>query len=114
MKTLALVAAAWLVAGCRDVEKQKAENDYVESQIAAASAQLAAGDAYERDRDAIRAAKPKTEAQAVKVMGRQPTHIVEMGNRTLLQWTYNDGRQPGLLDVIQVTIQDGGVTGMNL
>jgi hypothetical protein len=106
---------------CRDasVERQKAVNDEVERAIAAASAHEAQEEAFDaahaaylRARDELRAAKPKTEADATKIMGRTPDHVVVMGDRTLLQWQYKD--QPALFDVIQVTIQDGKVTGMNL
>jgi hypothetical protein len=74
--------------------------------MAAAKAQ------YEHDRDAVRKAKPKTEEDIVKLLGRRPDNIIETGTITMLQWFY-ESKAVGR-DVLQVAIEGGKITIMNL
>ena len=131
---LATAAPAWAVGlglslcfcACKDVEKQRAENDRVEAALsayaageAAEAARTAAHATYLHDRDAIRAEKPKTEADAVRVIHRAPDNIMEVSGAaglpamTMLQWFYPDKSTPGR-DLIQLTVTDGKITLMNL
>jgi hypothetical protein len=97
---------------CRDLDKERAQNDANERAIAAASAQLEESERYMRDRAAMRAARPKTEADAIRVVGRQPDEVREMLGVVVDQWNYED--RPGGRDLIQVTVRDGGVIGLNM
>lgn len=69
---------------------------------------------YERDREALRKAAPKSEADAVKTLGRAPDNVTEApGSKTgFLHWYYQT--QEIRRDVIQLTYQDGKITAMSL
>lgn len=68
--------------------------------------------AYERDREAVRKAKPKTEAEVTKLIGRKPDNIIEMPNYSMIQWYYQS--QPVTRDVLQITTENGRITIMSL
>ncbi len=75
-------------------------------------AMQAAHAAYLHDREVVRKAKPKTEDEVTKLIGRPADNMMVLPNTTMVYWYYQG--EPITRDVLLVMIQDGKITGMNL
>ena len=71
---------------------------------------------YESDRDLVRKARPKTEDEIVKLIGRKPDSVVDVSTASppyaMLMWIYQS--KADSRDVLHVTVQGGKITLMNL
>jgi hypothetical protein len=62
---------------------------------------------FERDRSALRAKHPATEAEVTKLFGRQPDNTLDTADTAFVQWFYqtkDDSR-----DVIQIAVKGGKI-----
>jgi hypothetical protein len=102
----------------RHVEEQKRASAALSAAIEKANQptpeedRAAAMAAYERDRDAVRKAKPKTEDEVTRIIGRKPDNIIEMPQFTSVMWYY-ETKEIGR-DVLQINLQNGKITSLNL
>ncbi len=69
---------------------------------------------YLSDRDKVRKANPKTEADVTKLIGRPPDNVMQLPSMTMVMWYYED-KADGTRDVLQIsTNPSGAITLMNL